>query len=156
VSPRKVHSPSLLKLILVATINEYNEKLVKEALQSFAATDTDVETKTLVPSAIEKLNKATALLARLVSFLREEWHPDASLPTLDRDNLDTSIDVASAEIQKLIDRNDNAKADDAAKTGSLHTLGKVAESICVNLKPFLKTFLSVAIQGSAVRSLSWT
>ena len=151
-SPRKVSPPSLLKLILVDTINEHNEKLVKEALQSFAATDSDVKTKTVVSSAVEKLNKVMALLAHMISFLREEWHPDAALPTLDRDNLDTSIDVASAEIQKLIDLNDKAKADDAAKTGSLHKLGKTAESICVNLKPLFKTFLSVAIQASAVRS----
>jgi len=136
----------------VDRINEQNKRLLREAIQAFHASNkTTSSTGNLVNSAVEKFNTAAALLFRIVFFLREEWHPDASLPTLDRENLETSIEVASAEIQKLIDVNDKAKADDMAKTGSIHKLGKVAENICVNLKPFIKTFLSVAIKGSAVR-----
>jgi len=147
----------LFSLICVESVDEHNEKLVQEALRSFAAVDGDsTTTGNVVASAVEKLNKATALLARIISFLREEWHPDASLRTLDRDNLDISIEVASAEIQKLIDLDDKAKAADEAKTGGFHKLGKAAESICVHLKPFFKTFLAVAIQGSAVKSSPWT
>jgi hypothetical protein len=71
---------------------------------------------------------------------------------LDKDNLEKSIEIASAEIQKLIDLNDKTNVDEAANTGALHLLGRTAESICVNLKPAFKTILTVAIQASAVRS----
>ena len=129
--------------------------LLQAAVQAFHAVRKDSTGLNLVISAVEKYNTAARLLSRIVSFLREEWHPDASFPTLDKENLDKSIEIASKEIQKLIDFNDKAKTDDAAKTGSLHQLGKTAETICVNLKPVFKTILSVAIQGSAVRSRFW-
>jgi hypothetical protein len=70
---------------------------------------------------------------------------------LDKDNLEKSIEIARAEIQKLLDFNVQTKAEAGAKTGALHVVGKTAESICGNLKPVFKTILSVAIQGSEVR-----
>jgi hypothetical protein len=105
----------------------------------------------LVTSAVENYNAAARLLSGIVSFLREEWDPTTPWPTLDNTNLEKSIEIATVEIQKLIELNDKRKEDDAAKTGSLHLFGKTVESICVNLKPVFKTVLSVVPQGSAVR-----
>lgn len=100
-------------------------------------------------SAVVKMNQATILLFRILSALTD---PDADLPKLTKNDLDKSIEDTNNAIQKLIDTNDSTKANDAVKTDILHKLGEKAKSICVHVKHFLKTFLSVAIQGSAVRS----
>jgi len=104
-------------------------------------------------SAVVKMNQATTLLFHILSVLADEWDPDADLPKLTKSDLDKSIEDASNAIQKLIDANDNTKATDATKTDVLHKLGENAKSICNHVKPFLKTFLSVAVQGSTVRSV---
>src|SRR5271154_6538429 len=127
--------------------------LLKEAIQTFKAVRGGSTGLNLVVSAVEKYNATARLLSRVVSFLREEWDPTVtSLPTLDKTNLEKSIETAIVEIQKLIDLNDKAKEEDVAKTGSLYLLGNAVETICVKLKPVFKTVLSVAIQGSAVNS----
>src|SRR5271168_4869772 len=104
-----------------------------------------------VKSARDKLNRSTTLLFRILSVLSDQWHPDAKLPVLTTDDLDKSIEDTSAAIQKIVDSNDSAKAIEAAKKGAVHKLGNSAKSVCVHIKPFLKTFLAVAVQGSAVR-----
>ena len=98
------------------------------------------------------MNQATTLLFRILSVLTDQWDPDADLPKLTTNDLDKSIVDMSNAIQQLIDANDSTKANNATKTDILHKLGENAKSICVYVKPFLKTLLSVAIQGSAVRS----
>ena len=101
--------------------------------------------------AVTKLNRATTLLFRILSVLSDQWQPDAKLPVLTTDDLDKSIEDTSAAIQKIVDSNDIEKAIEAAKKGVVHKLGNGAKSVCVHVKPFLKTFLAVAVQGSAVR-----
>jgi hypothetical protein len=121
-------------------------------MQTFQAVREGSTTLKLITSAIEKYNTAAStLLFHIFSFLREEWDPATRGLALNKNNLEENIEIASAEIQKLIDLNDQRKADEAAKIRSLHFIGKTAESICVNLKPAFKTILSVAIQGSVVR-----
>jgi hypothetical protein len=138
---------------LVEPVNVQEKKrLLQESILAFHAVPEGPTGLNLVASAVEKYNAAATLLFRIVSFLREEWDPATSAPILDKNNLEKSIQIASAEIRNLIDLNDKRKADEAAKTGSLHLVGKAVESICGNLKPVFKTILSVAIQGSAVRS----
>jgi len=101
--------------------------------------------------AVKKLNRATTLLFRVLSVLSDQWQPDANLPVLTADDLDKSIEEISAAIQKIMDSNDSQKALEAAKKRVVHKLGNGAKSVCVHVKPFLKTFLAVAVQGSAVR-----
>lgn len=113
-------------------------------------TVTDNNPATTLKTSIAKLNKATTLLFRILSVLGDEWHPDAKLPALTRDDLDKTILDAEAAIQNLIEKNEHAKALAVAKKGIVHQLGKGMKSICVNVKPFLKTFLTVAVQGAAV------
>jgi len=105
-----------------------------------------------VKSARDKLNRSTTFLFRILSVLSNQWHPDAKLPKLTRDNLDESIQDAEAHIQNLIEENDRTKEIAAAKKGIVHNLGNGAKTICVHIKPFLQTFLAVAVQGSAVPS----
>jgi len=66
-------------------------------------------------------------------------------------NLDKSIAETSVAIQNLIAINDNKKEIEAANKGVVQSLANGAETICVHLKPFFKTFLSVAGHASAVR-----
>jgi hypothetical protein len=101
-------------------------------------------------TAIAKLNTATTLLFRILSVLTNEWHPDAKLPELTKNDLDKSILDAEAAIEDLIDKNDRAKAVEDAKRGIVHNFGKGIKTVCVNVKPFLKTFLAVAVQGANV------
>ena len=101
--------------------------------------------------AVTKLDRATKLLFRILSVLSDQWHPDAKLPVLTRDSLEKSIEDTRTAIQKIVESNDSAKAIEAAKSGVVHKLGNGSKSACVYLKPFLKTFLAVAVQGSAVR-----
>lgn len=110
----------------------------------------DDNATTNIKTAIEKLNKATMLLFRILSVLGNEWHPDKKLPKLTRDDLDKAIFDAEVAIQDLIDKNELAKANEGSKKGIVHKFGKGIKSFCVNLKPFLKTFLAVAVQGAAV------
>jgi len=93
-------------------------------------------------------------LVRILSALSDQWHPDAELPKLTKDNLNKSIQDADAAIQDIIDANAKAKEISAAKKGIVHKLGTKAMSVCVHVKPFIKIFLAVAIQGSAVPSQS--
>jgi len=111
---------------------------------------TDDSSATTLKTAIAKLDKATTLLFRILSVLGDEWHPDAKLPALTWDNLDETILNAEAAIQSLIDKNERTKTLAVEKKGVVHQLGKGIKNICVNVKPFLKTFLTVAVQGAAV------
>jgi hypothetical protein len=142
-------------------VKERALELLEESLRNMQIADhTDVPSTTnkdnMAPdlkSAVTKLNKATSLLFRILSVLGDEWHPDAKLPELTMDDLDKTIVDADAAIQNLIDANDRAKDLADSRKGILHKLGKGAKSICVHLKPFLKTFLAVGVQGSAVNQL---
>lgn len=101
-------------------------------------------------TAIAKLNKASTLLFRILSVLRNEWRPDAKLPELTTDDLDKSILDAFTAIQDLIDKYDTAKALEDPQNGVIHKLGMRVKSVCVDIKPFLKTFLKVAAGGANV------
>ena len=61
------------------------------------------------------------------------------------DDLNKTIIDADVTIQNLIDTNDRGKDLMDSKKGILHKLGKGANSICIHLKPFLKTFLVVGV-----------
>jgi len=139
-------------------VKEHAIELLEQEVGSWKTADRDHQPSTteddVAPDlelAVTKLNRATTLLFRILSVLSDQWHPDAKLPVLTTDNLDKSIEHTSAAIQKIVDSNDSAKAIEAAKKGVVHKLGNGAKSVCVHVKPFLKTFLAVAVQGSAVR-----
>jgi hypothetical protein len=84
------------------------------------------------------LNNATTFLFRILSVLNDEWHPDAKLPELTRDDLEKTILDADAAIKNLIDTNDRAKDLEAAKKGIIHKLGKGAKTFAFT--PFLNPF----------------
>lgn len=141
--------PSRFMLIGVERMNEYNIKLVEEALHSVVAVDMSGD---VLGKAIAKMNNATILLSRIISFLKGQLCQNTdNMPILNEDNLEKSIEDASNAIQRLIEANETAKANEAAKHGILYEFGKEIKSICVNLKPFVKTFLSIGINACAVR-----
>jgi len=130
------------------------EKTIRE-LQLADKTDEtnkrgDDEVASDLKSAIAKLNKATNFLFRILSVITKQWHPDVKLPELRRDHLDRTILDAETTIQTLIEANDGAKEQRGAKKGIVSKLGRRIKSVCAHLKPFIKTVLSVAVQGSAV------
>jgi hypothetical protein len=100
--------------------------------------------------ALTKLKKSTTFLFHILCFLGKQWDPDKELPTLSRNDLTKSIKDADDTIQKLIDTYENAKSIEASKKGVIHTLENGVKSLCVHVKPFLKTFLAVAVTGSSV------
>ena len=106
--------------------------------------------------AVTNLNRATTLLFRILYVLSEQWHPDAKLPVLTMDDMDKSIQAAGAAIQNLLDATDSPTAIEAAKKGIIHKLGSGTKTVCDHVRPFLKTFLAVAVQGSAVRTIMLT
>lgn len=153
--------PEIMLTDCVENVEEHAVELLQSHIQnlkSAAASSVDDKSRDDIPlppdtkSAILKLNQSSTLLFRILSVLSDQWNPDVDLPTLDKTNLDESIENASNAIKKIIDANDQVKAEDAAKTGILHTFAENAKSICIHLKPFFKTFLSVGIHSSAVRS----
>jgi hypothetical protein len=101
-------------------------------------------------SAIAKLNKATKFLFRILSVLTEQWHPDAKLPELRREDLDRTILDAETTIQNLLEVNDRAKVQKDANKRVVNKLGRGIKTVCTHLKPFIKTVLSIAVPGSAV------
>ena len=102
--------------------------------------------------AVAKLKEASMRLSHILAVLADQWHPDPKLPeVLTMDDLEKSITDTNAAIQKLIAKADHEKEIESAKTGLVHNLAKGAESVCIHVKPFLRTFLAVAVQGSAVR-----
>lgn len=103
-----------------------------------------------VKSAVDKLNRSTTLLFRILSFLSDQWHPDAKMPELTSGDLDKSIQDADAAIQSLIDANHRAKDIAGTKKGVVDRLGNGAKTVCVHIKPFVQTFLGIAVHGSAV------
>ena len=150
--------PKTMLSVGMEDVKEYAIALLEEGLGKLKIGENDEEPSIAdnddaapdIKSAVKKLNNATTLLFRILSVLGDEWHPDADLPKLTKDDLEKTIFDADAAIQNLIDANERAKTLEAAKTGIVHKLAKGAKSVCVHLKPFLKTFLSVAVQGSAV------
>jgi hypothetical protein len=115
-------------------------------------TSADDEVAPDLNQAVRRLNKAVTFLFRILSILSNEWDPKMELLSLTLDDLDKSIADTRATIQKLMDANDKAKAIESAKKGVFHTLGNGAKSVCIHVKPFLKTFLTVALNASAVYS----
>ena len=145
-------------LTTLEEVKEHAIELLKQDIGSLEIPDRDHEPSAteddVAPDlevAVKKLNRATTLLFRILSVLSNQWHPDAKLPVLTMDDLDKSIEDTSSAIQKIVDSNDSAKAIEAAKKGVVHKLGSSAKSVCVHVKLFLKMFLAVAVQGSAVR-----
>ena len=139
-------------------VKEHAIELLEQEVGSLKTADRDHVLSTTeddvapdLKAAVTKLNRATTLLFRILSILSDQWHPDAKLPILTMDDLDKSIEDTSSAIQKIVDSNDSAKAIEAAKKGVVHKLGNGAKSVCVHVKPFLKTFLAVAVHGSAVQ-----
>lgn len=109
-----------------------------------------------VKSAVDKLNRSTTLLFRILSVLSDQWHPDAKMPELTSGDLDKSIQDADAAIQNLIDANDHAKDTADTKNSVVDKLGNWAKTVCVLLKPFLQTFLAIAVHGAAVLSCEYS
>lgn len=109
-----------------------------------------------VKSAADKLNRSTTLLFRILSVLSDQWHPDAKMPELTSGDLDKSIQDADAAIQNLIDANDRAKDTAGTNKGVVDKLANGAKTVCVHIKPFLQTFLAIAVHGSAVLSCEYS
>ena len=100
--------------------------------------------------AVAKLKKATTFLFHVFCFVSKQWDPERELPTLSRNDLMKSIKDTGDTIQRLIDAHDHTKSIETSKTGITHTLENGVKSLCVHVKPFLKTFLAVAAKGSSV------
>jgi hypothetical protein len=99
-----------------------------------------------VPAAEEKFKRITELLHRLIGVFDPKQRTLQPSPIAD---LSTLIKSTKDEVEKIIKRQD--AGDDSVK-GILSAAGKIIQTICVKATPFLKVFLSVAVQGSAVLS----
>jgi len=151
-------------LLPAETVITLLDTLKEDAIQAAALLKSELTKETTEPTssnddvapdldqAVKGLNKAVTFLFRILSILRNEWDPKIELLSLTLDDLDKSIADTTATIQKLVDANTNAKAIESAKQGLFQTLGNGTKSICIHVKPFLKTFLAVAVTGSSVFS----
>jgi hypothetical protein len=98
-----------------------------------------------VLAAEEKFKRITELLHRLIGVFDPKQRTLQPSPVADLSSL---IKSTKDELQKIIEQQD-AVNDNSAK-GLVSTAGKMIQRICVKVTPFLKVFLSVAVQGSAV------
>jgi hypothetical protein len=98
-----------------------------------------------VSAAQEKFKRITKLLHRLIGILDPKQRTLEPSPVSDLSSLIQSTRDGLKNIIKQRDAADN----DPAK-GLVSATGKMIEGICVKVTPFLKIFLSVAVQGSAV------
>jgi hypothetical protein len=96
----------------------------------------------------EKLKKTTELLHRLISVFDPNLRTSPPSPVTELSSL---IKNTKDELEKIIKRQDAVDGGSSAK-GIVSTAGKIIQGICVKVTPFLKVFLSVAVQGSAVLS----
>jgi len=118
--------------------------------QELGATEDENAVAPELKLAVAKLRKATIFLFHLMCFVSKQWNPDKELPALSRSDLIKSIQDTGDTIQKLIDDHELTKPIKSSKIGVTHTLENGVKSLCVHVKPFLKTFLSVAAHGSSV------
>ena len=118
--------------------------------QEFGATEDENAVAPELKLAVARLRKATTFLFHIMCFVSKQWNPDKQLPTLSRSDLMQSIKDTGDTIQKLINDHEHTKSIEASKTGVSRTLENGVKVLCVNIKPFLKTFLSVAAHGSSV------
>jgi hypothetical protein len=98
-----------------------------------------------VSVAEEKFKRITQLLHRLIGIFDPKQRTLQPSPVSDLSSL---IESTKDELQKIIKQQDEVDSDQAK--GIVSTAGKVIEGICVKVTPFLKVFLRVAVQGSAV------
>jgi hypothetical protein len=101
--------------------------------------------------AIDKMNNAVGLLHHIIAVLNSKVNSDLQLPQLK--SIET-LDHGILELNRIIEKlSDGAKP---AETGALGKVGFALENICKVVTPFLKVFLAVGVQGSAVGPASAT
>jgi hypothetical protein len=98
--------------------------------------------------AIDKMNRAIRMLRDVITLHDAQFYRDLELPKIGpAEGLEKSI----LEMRGVIGRlKGGAQTTEAQETNVLHKLGHTVEKVCENVTPFLKIFLAVAVQGSAV------
>ena len=121
-------------------------RALETAVQQFKAAPSGANESLQLPDhAIDRLNKAANLLHGIIA----KFKPDEPLPQLQSiKNLEDGITQIGGAIEELLNR---AKPTEVREEGPLQAFGHALEKICKNVTPFLKVFLQVGVQGSAVR-----
>ena len=117
-----------------------------ESLATASCDTLDSNTK----AAMVKMNRAARLLQNIIAIIHPQRHSPSPLPVLDLNSLDQSIENMNEAFQKMIDEIEKEEAAGAAAKGIVHATGKGMIKICSYITPFLKVFLTVGVNASAV------
>jgi hypothetical protein len=137
-------------------IYEMKPPLRKSSI-SAAASGTSKESNKRLKEAIDKLNNAVIRLYKASALLRgdlkqEDLSKDLNLPPLNVHTLDERISEAETITKQLIAEFKRAKEERKAQKGFLVAIEKFLKTTSYVVSPALKSFLKVAVQGSAVTS----
>lgn len=103
--------------------------------------------------AIVKMNKAAALLHHIIAVLSKKSNPGQQLPKLESlKSLDEGVLQMNEIINKLIRKHNLAKDSARTEKGVLSNFANALENIGRHVTPFLKVFLAVSAQCSAVKN----
>jgi hypothetical protein len=115
---------------------ESDEEAVKSLEKAWREAKLPVKNTQDVAPAEEKLKRTTELLHCLICIFDPKQR---TLPPSPIADLSSLIKSTKDELEKVIE-----------PQGTVATAGNVIQRICVKVTPFLKVFLSVAVQGSSV------
>jgi hypothetical protein len=110
--------------------------------------------------AVTQLNSAVIRLHKTCALLTDQLNPrdlstvQLNLPSLDVDSLDTAISNVQSFTQQLLAERRRVRAEGIRRNPGLLAIEKFLKTTCYIVTPALKSFLAVAVQGSAVSSCS--
>jgi hypothetical protein len=129
-----------------------------ESLDSTNPAQDDVDTadkntaeRSMRNHAVDGMNKAVRMLYDIIFDHDAKFYRDLKLPKLDpAEGLDKGILEMRGIIGKLTER---PQPTGPQERNVIRKFGHALENICKNVTPFLKIFLAVGVQGSAVNTI---
>jgi hypothetical protein len=93
------------------------------------------------------------MLKDVITLNDAQFYRDLELPQLNPESLDDSIIAMNEMIATL---KVGSRQAETQETNILHKFGHILERVCKITTPFIKIFLAVGVQGSAVNFMAVT
>jgi hypothetical protein len=132
-----------------ANLKDPDEGLDSNPVQDDVHTsDKNTAKRTTRHNAVERMNKAIRMLYDIISDHDAKFYRDLELPKLDPSE---GLYEGILEMRRIIGKlSERSQPTEAPEKTVLSNFGHLLKNICKNGTPFLKIFLAVGVQGSAV------
>jgi hypothetical protein len=127
---------------------ESDEQLAESLQKTWDETKLSAKTSRNVSEAAEKMNGIAKLLHSLICMLDPKKRTLRLLPIVNSDP-SSIIENTMEALQKIME---DKQAEKTTPQGVVSRAAKAIGTVCQKATPFIKVFLSVAVQGSAVSS----